>query len=662
MWKPREGREENAIEGWLERIRLVTGQSARVIIVATHCSERHPELNYPDLESKYGDILAGQCRIDSSDGTGIDELKQRIADVAAELSGIGTPVNPNWVKARDAVLARNDARISYNLFRKTCTDKQYGLTDEDARTLAVLLARQGHIVYHDIDGLRDYVVLKPEWLTKAISYVLEDGPTRERQGVLLDDDLERVWLTHGEKGRAKYPKRYHPYFVAMMERYDVSYRLPKHDHTEPGSLVAQLVPYETPENLPWRPGESVGERRELSFICDMDVDPPGLVPWTIVRNHRWNGDQLHWREGVFLVHEDGHEAHVAFNFRRRELRITVRGAYPSHFLTLLRDGLEHLIRERWPHLGFEEFMQCPGMHGNSCDGRFNIKNLNSALASGVSMLQCHACRNNFDVAEILHGYRPAGTDVHQGFAQLRAQIKEEFVKAGVKNEEAFSLAALQRAQLADRHSKEIQRLAAQSAEMIRRVLRAIADEAHHGPRLFTIAPRSASKWNPKNWGQETLRLTLWCEHPGHEHPCGNSGRFEINQPGDWLRKLGPYIALAAKAMRVIVPVSAGLAGLTEDAVRDEIKPELDFMEKVVKYAMPEMDEPKSVRAEPNDRVVSQAEGDGLRTLHTLLDQVAGDGKRGDLRRVVSKNSGDVLWVCKDHYREYEPGLPKLGNS
>jgi hypothetical protein len=31
----------------------------------------------------------------------------------------------------------------------------------------------------------------------------------------------------------------------------------------------------------------------------------------------------------------------------------------------------------------------------------------------------------------------------------------------------------------------------------------------------------------------------------------------------------------------------------------------------------------------------------------------------NLRHVTDKKSGDVLWVCATHYKEYDPGLPVL---
>ena len=79
----------------------------------------------------------------------------------------------------------------------------------------------GQVIYYgDDDGLKDVIVLNPEWLTKAISHVLEDEPTRKTGGI-LDHTRLRAHLAelHG------YPARHHPYFLRLMEKFDISYRL-----------------------------------------------------------------------------------------------------------------------------------------------------------------------------------------------------------------------------------------------------------------------------------------------------------------------------------------------------------------------------------------------------------------------------------------------------
>lgn len=78
----------------------------------------------------------------------------------------------------------------------------------------------------------DIVVLQAEWLTKAIGFVLEDLPTRDGGGVLEHRRLREIWTD--ELG---YPTKYHPYFLRLMEKFDVSYRLPDRE----ASLVGQLA-------------------------------------------------------------------------------------------------------------------------------------------------------------------------------------------------------------------------------------------------------------------------------------------------------------------------------------------------------------------------------------------------------------------------------------
>jgi internalin A len=47
-WKPRDGQEQNQVEGWLRRIRLRVRDDARALIVAAHCAGgRQPDLDYP---------------------------------------------------------------------------------------------------------------------------------------------------------------------------------------------------------------------------------------------------------------------------------------------------------------------------------------------------------------------------------------------------------------------------------------------------------------------------------------------------------------------------------------------------------------------------------------------------------------------------------------
>ena len=282
VWNAREGQEQNEVEGWLRRIRLRVNREVHVIVVATHCDERRPELDYRQLERSFPGLLAEQCEVDNRSGRGIVELRNIIAIEAAQLPQMGQLISPRWIATRDAILAlaATEPQIPYDRFTSICQDHQvYG---DEIATLAELMHDLGQIIYYDDDeGLRDFVVLNPEWLTKAISYVLEDEPTRRSGGILDHARLAQIWENRPDG--PVYSARYHPYFLRLMEKFDVSYRLEDDPHR---SLVAQLVPYGRPA-LDWdcHSPTPTGLRR-LAFVCQLSEPAPGLVAWLTVRHHR----------------------------------------------------------------------------------------------------------------------------------------------------------------------------------------------------------------------------------------------------------------------------------------------------------------------------------------------------------------------------------------
>ena len=416
VWWPREGHEAGDIEGRLQRIKLRV-PDARVIIVATHADQpRHGELDYPDLQSRFGDMLCGNFAVDSKSKKGVGELMEAIAREAASLPQMGEEIAPDWIAARDAalLLAEKEPQIRRDHFERIAHEK--GVAKDAAKEIDVLLDLLhdlGRIVYYGgDDGLRDTVVIKPEWLTRAIGYVLEDGPTRQRSGELQHKDLKRIWHGHGQEEWEAYDPKYHPFFLRLMEKFDISFRFPDRDL----SLVGQLVPFERPDKLPWSATTAVPEQSsELSLICATDQEPPGLVPWTIVRSHRFSNEfpRMHWRKGVFLSHQD-QQALVELT-SPTELSIRVRGDAPGHFFSLLRDGLEHLINLRWEGLAYRLEVPCRGLteEGEPCDNRFRLSDLTKARSKKIYKMPCVRCWNEQNVFELLTGFAAGDADVSE---------------------------------------------------------------------------------------------------------------------------------------------------------------------------------------------------------------------------------------------------------
>jgi len=622
VWKPRDGQEPAGVERWLRRIRLRVNRDARVLVVATNCSgERQPDLDYPRLNRTFPELLAGRFEVDSASGRGIPELRQAIAADVAALPQLGQPLSPRWITARDEILGVAEAEplISFERFAGIC--RRHGVDRDQAAALAELLHILGRVIYHGADeGLRDFVVLDPEWLIKAIDGVLADETTRRAGGILDHARLGEIW-PDPEDGLA-YPARYHPYVLRLMEKLDVSRRL---DDDQSRSLVAQLVPDDRPI-LPWDFPTPVPEgTRRLAMVCQLGEPAPGLIAWLTVRHHRASAGR-HWRDGVFLRHPiPGYASEALVELRTpTQLEIDVRAPSPGYFFSVLRDSIEDLITRRWPGLRYTLHIPCPAptAAGPPCADPIPVDGLLARREKGDTSCRCPRCRTQHDLSLLLTGLARPALSLQPELDRLHAGVAS--VRSGVNDLRAD---------------------AADLADTIRRILLAVTTEATDCPRLFTLTGD---------------RLVLWCEHPGHWHPWPVAS-YAIGQR-DVLRAAA-YATLVFKALRLVSPLASAVAGvvLTPGELQD-VQNQVRLTTTVI-AALPgqETGDQPDLATPGSARQITLAQGQAWRAARRLILEHDPGRAFGDLRRVPAP-SGEFLWVCPRHYPRYEPGLPRIPAS
>lgn len=630
VWNAREGQEQNEVEGWIRRIRLRVGKDAATLLVATHSAERHPELDYPKLRTMFPDMLQGNYAVDSWTMDGISVLREAIAAEAARLPQMGLAMNERWISARDEVLsmAQGNPQITFEEYAAICDNN--GLSADEANTLAELLHDLGIIVYYGDDlGLKDVVVLNPEWLTKAIGYVLEDKVTREQQGVLEHRRLKEIWLRGPDGG--SYPAEYHPYFLRLMEKFDVSYRLADED----SSLIAQLVPHERP-TLKWQHQTALPESlRSLSLICELSESVPGVIAWLTVRHHRFSTGK-HWRSGVFLRHNiEEYDAEALIELQTdRQLEIQVRAPSPDLLFNVIRDSVEDLLTRRWPGLEYKLKVPCPTVGRNGrCGNSFPLEGLIRLRERAKRETDCLECDAEHDVSALLTGFAPPGvTDEIEQIQEQLADVAQDI--------------------------KQIERITLESAGSLRRVIKAVNTEVADCPRLFTLRPASPIGLGRLNFWNDSYKITLWCEHAAQWHICPDAN-YKVQQSRKWLIQVAPYIDLISKTLRLVVPVAGAAAGaIWNEQLSSQAQKDLELM-KVISEKLPpssrlEQDSPASDASGQ----LTPAQGAALRNFRYALLKVDPQQSFGGLQRVQAP-SGELLWVCEDHYSEYDPGLPVL---
>ena len=647
LWEPRRGVQQCQVEDGLKMLRLRVGEAARVIIVSTHCKtgERIARIDKPVLQRDYGDMIVDFLEVDSliddpatGDKVGIATLKQLIAETAKNFDQMGAKLNRAWRESRDELLALDQPRITYANFAAVC--ERHGLSAVATRTLADLMHDLGYIVYYgDDEALQDDVVLKPEWLTKAIGFVLEDCTTQAMDGILPDSRLKEVLFDHPFANEPRYEPELYPFFLRLMEKYDVSYRL--EDGT--GSLVSQHVPQVRPK-LPWLPEEEPNpDRRRLAVVCVMEESPPGLIPWMIVRTHeyiyqRLEGDgkthRLHWQKGMFLRNQRHGEAML--ELRDRELHLYTEAVWPEYFTNVLQQTLQTLITDTWPGLeGRYHFaVPCPTEIDNrACMGRFEIGALRQFLEEGDTRYPCQFCRTRHNIVDLLYGFEDDTT-------------REQLTRIETKVDRGF-------AEIQDNLAEWESRI----ANYTMGIMRAIANEAKAGPRLFTLEPIDGNWRRPFD---QRYRLHLWCEAENCQHRVHqpNVGVYEFEAPRDWVIKVAPYANLVSRVLKTVLPLAAPAANLYfGQAIMDDwaIQKSLDAMKEATGTLIKEefsVTEPGRLK----DGLLTEAERSGILAIHAFLREEDPHHQRLGLKRMPTY-TGDYLWLCETHYQAAQPKIP-----
>ena len=250
--------EEAGVPEWLQLIEHVN-RHATVFLVFSHMDhvDRAPTLEHlpPRLRALIPNDNVFELDATRPDG-GIEKIRQRIVETCRKMDAFGHRWPVSELRLRGAVDGlRQTGRkvISKEQFRLLCD--QHGVESDRVDGVAQSI---GNI---DVGPHAKIVVTDPEWILKAISYVHDDKTVRERNGVLLRSDFDRIWVNHKCKDDQKplqFSEQYWDDILAVMTHQGLAYRLGDREW-----LVPECVTGTRPGNIDWTADSATGPRRTI---------------------------------------------------------------------------------------------------------------------------------------------------------------------------------------------------------------------------------------------------------------------------------------------------------------------------------------------------------------------------------------------------------------
>lgn len=660
VWKPREGPQQGFVKEWIQLIKR-REPTAKILVVATHGGphQRQPDIDRQELWDFFGkDTVIDFFHVDSkpdSNGErrGIKELKLKIARVASSLPEMGRSVPKRWQDVRNELSSSKYAYLPLSEVQGICHNHQ--MDDEEARLFVSIEHSLGHLIHYQHDpGLRDIVVLKPNWLAIAISYVLDDEVARKAHGLVRLSHLSQLWNDPARDG-SSYPLILHPIFLRLMERFDLSYRVTdpsKRNVSDPLNLIGQLVPDIRPENVDiiWPPMATGGDIQQTQICHIIDAQDgqsspaEGLFYQLIVRLHKYSlgrmnyNDSVHWQRGLIL--DDDYNGRALLEYIGNDVRITVRASYPERFLAMLTAEVKFLVESFWEGLRCEVMVPCIEPCGRHLPGTglFEVEKLINSKRKGRPEFPCPVC-NEWQNIDILLRNAPIAQPI--SFADVMTEF------ASIKNKLAD----------VDTNTK---RVLSRVDKIYADLIQVLTDEAKEGPRLFSLIPVNRKIFNPKEWTSAKFQLTLWCEHSRLPLPVLNEkniklGVYKIELTRDWFKKAAPLLKILTGTLSLVLPVaSSGIKLALDDTTFKSIEEQLDFSKEIIDASLEASEkvnewlgQSDTTRVEHGEAI--NASGATLRELHALLKLK--DPSFGGLIRVMNKRQ-EFLWVHPKFEKEY----------
>jgi hypothetical protein len=659
VWKPREGPQQGFVKEWIQLIKR-REPSAKVIVVATHGGpqQRQPDIDRQELWDMFGkDMVVDFFHVESNPNVaggrrGIAELKLVIARVAGTLPEVGRSVPKSFKDVRLALQEKGVPYLPFDEVLAIC--RAHKMDDEIARLFITISHRLGHLTHYENDpALRDVVILRPDWLATAMSFVLDDEETRKAHGLVNFSRLGQLWNDPARPAETRYDASLHRIFLRLMERFDLSYRvagLSKHEDTDPVSLIAQLVPDKTPEKevfeKAWVPKPAAGDIQQTQICRIVDAqsgqsaNAEGLFYQLIVRLHKYSlgrvhyHDSVHWQRGLVL--DADYNGRALLRHIDNDIQITVRAPYPERFLAMLTEEVKYLVESFWEGLRCDVTVPC--LSPKPCLGLFEVEKLIENKRRARPEQPCPLC-NEWQSIDSLLRNAPAAQPL--SLSELLVQFE----------------AIKDKLDVVDINTR---RVLSQVDKTYTDLLQVLTDEAKEGPRLFSLFPMDRSNFKPKEWIRAQFRLVLWCEHSRLPLPVLNGkdskkGVYDLELDREWFKKAGPYLKFLSGTLGMVLPVASSAVKLAlDDTAYKLIEEQLDFGKSVIDATIGEVDKLGEFIGEADATAIEhghaiRAENATLRELHSLIK--AKDPGFGGLVRVMNKRQ-EFLWVHEQFRQEY----------
>ncbi|HSK71229.1 MAG TPA: COR domain-containing protein, partial [Pyrinomonadaceae bacterium] len=299
----RENEDTNKTEEWLQRIQNLS-QNSPVFIVGNKIDENNrgtdlKSLGYFDIErkrllEKFPNLIKGFYGLSSDVNKNqfdflFEKFKDALISEIGKLEEIHKEFPENWFEIKAQLEEMQAEKIPYITFQdylRRCIKADIE-KEESQRTLIDFMHDLGiALSFQDDIELRDLAVLNPEWVTRGVYALIDNGPVTLEKGILKREDISKYL------NEVEYPKETQDFIIKMMRKFQLLIDI-KNDEI---FLIPDLLPKDEPDTGTWKD--------TLHFQYSYDIYEKSILRRFMVGMFHLRSRETYWRSGIVLKRGD----------------------------------------------------------------------------------------------------------------------------------------------------------------------------------------------------------------------------------------------------------------------------------------------------------------------------------------------------------------------
>lgn len=196
--------------------------------------------------------------------------------------------------------------------------------------------------YSQIEELREWVVLQPEWAMNAVYKIIDDNDIQDRNGLILQDDFKRLWSEVTYEGK-------HNFLKKMLETFKIAF--PKRHNQGEYIIPARLT--SMPKEKKWGL-----EEKCLRLEYKFEFMPRGIVNQITSELSRYIYCNEVWNNAVTLAYENNYtKCQILEDSYNRSLSIVSKGIDARGMNILVMNSIRNII-ESYKGVKEEIYVNC----------------------------------------------------------------------------------------------------------------------------------------------------------------------------------------------------------------------------------------------------------------------------------------------------------------